>query len=506
MKKIITSILFIVMAQHVFSQDEYDALRYSQPISQGTARGSAIGGALGSIGGDFGALSINPAGIGIYRKSEFAISTNFTSSKNRASYLGEINTLNDNKLCISHLGLVLTKSKTGDQYKYSEWKSFSFALGVNRLASFTNQFQYSGKNYASSIVERWADEFNRYGGINATSKKLVGNAAFGAYETFLIDRDYTVGGDTNKARSYVPYMDGIRQTKNVAEKGGMNEYVFSMGGNYQEKLMIGATVGIPTINYERTKTFNEEDISGNTNNDFKYLKYNESLVTSGAGINLKLGLIYKANKNFRAGFALHTPSRIWFNDKFTMGTESHTDSFLIANNLSTNPISKFAPDSANEFNYSQTTPYKAIASMSYLFDKYGFLTADIEAVDYSTMKYNFGDGYEDLSQSMNTLLASTYKRAINIRVGAEAKLNDFSIRAGFANYGSPSSYVNQQQIMSGGIGYRTNTWFLDATYMHSKQMSKETPYTLERSNANVQSATITNNRDNVILTFGWKFK
>ena len=35
----------------------------------------AMAGAMGSVGGDFSVLSINPAGIGLYRASEFSFST-----------------------------------------------------------------------------------------------------------------------------------------------------------------------------------------------------------------------------------------------------------------------------------------------------------------------------------------------------------------------------------------------------------------------------------------------
>jgi len=53
------------------AQSDADALRYSQTSLAGTARFTSMAGAFGALGGDFSSIAINPAGLGIYRKSEF---------------------------------------------------------------------------------------------------------------------------------------------------------------------------------------------------------------------------------------------------------------------------------------------------------------------------------------------------------------------------------------------------------------------------------------------------
>ena len=67
------------------AQDEYDALRYSQHYFGGTARSTSMAGSFGALGADFSSFSINPAGIGVYRSTEFtmtpAISWDNTESK-----------------------------------------------------------------------------------------------------------------------------------------------------------------------------------------------------------------------------------------------------------------------------------------------------------------------------------------------------------------------------------------------------------------------------------------
>ncbi|HXO78052.1 MAG TPA: hypothetical protein VN824_22510, partial [Puia sp.] len=50
-----------------------DALRASWTTPSGTARQQAIGGAMGSLGGDLSSGFINPAGLGLYKTSEFVL-------------------------------------------------------------------------------------------------------------------------------------------------------------------------------------------------------------------------------------------------------------------------------------------------------------------------------------------------------------------------------------------------------------------------------------------------
>ena len=67
MKKIAT---FIIVIMGLFglasAQGDYEALTFSQFDYWGTARFVGAGGAFGATGGDFSALSTNPAAIGLF--------------------------------------------------------------------------------------------------------------------------------------------------------------------------------------------------------------------------------------------------------------------------------------------------------------------------------------------------------------------------------------------------------------------------------------------------------
>ena len=69
---LIASLFNIIIAN---AQNEFDVLKLSTENLQRTARSLAMGNAFGGLGGDMSAISINPAGIGIYRKFEIAFSS-----------------------------------------------------------------------------------------------------------------------------------------------------------------------------------------------------------------------------------------------------------------------------------------------------------------------------------------------------------------------------------------------------------------------------------------------
>ena len=87
MKKLLSYITLALLTVSVsFAQNETDALRFSQFNYGGTARFMSMGGAFGALGGDFSSLAINPAGIGIYRRSEFSFTPMVTYNQIGSTY------------------------------------------------------------------------------------------------------------------------------------------------------------------------------------------------------------------------------------------------------------------------------------------------------------------------------------------------------------------------------------------------------------------------------------
>ena len=90
------------------AQVSYDALNYSQTFNGGTARFASMGGAFGALGGDFSSLSVNPAGLGVYRSSEFTLTPSFKKRSVASTYNGTNNEDSRSRLGFDNIGFVFS--------------------------------------------------------------------------------------------------------------------------------------------------------------------------------------------------------------------------------------------------------------------------------------------------------------------------------------------------------------------------------------------------------------
>ena len=65
MKKTAIAIIFSLAAVTGYAQTAYDALMFSENNYEGTARSVAMGNAFTALGGDLGAVTMNPAGSAV---------------------------------------------------------------------------------------------------------------------------------------------------------------------------------------------------------------------------------------------------------------------------------------------------------------------------------------------------------------------------------------------------------------------------------------------------------
>ena len=92
----------LIFSGALFAQSEVDALRFSREDLHGTARSMSLGGAFGALGGDQTAISINPAGIAVYRSSEVVGTLNLSQEKSSAGSLDK----NKSRFDMDNLGFV----------------------------------------------------------------------------------------------------------------------------------------------------------------------------------------------------------------------------------------------------------------------------------------------------------------------------------------------------------------------------------------------------------------
>lgn len=491
------------------AQSLSEAYNLSNLTVQGTARSMGFGGALGSVGGDFSSISVNPAGLGVYRSSEISFTPSLKLNGSSTDFQGNTTSDNLTHVTVNNFGLVFTNAPRGRRYERRNWKAVSFALGMNRVADFNHTYNYSGNNNTSSATQAMEANANKYG------DSTVGTLGNLGYQANLIT------GAPGSFQSIVPFKGGIQQMNSVQETGGINEYLLALGGNYKEKLLLGISIGIPSMYYMRNSSYSESVLSSNTAanpENFQQFNYTQANTISGAGINVKIGAIYKITDFLRIGAAFHSPTYYSLFDNTDYELQSTAGG-------ATHDISTYNGDvPTNQFNYHFTTPFKGVLSATFILKNLGFITADYEYVNYSTMQYQYPGGYDysngmsfqQEATAMNDSIKNNYGAASNFRVGAEIKLTKFfMVRAGFGYYGNPytSNNNSMQRIdLSGGLGFRGKHFFADFAVLNSMYTVYEPAYN-QIDYAYVTSGTpvaspvakINYTLNNVALTVGVKF-
>lgn len=482
---IILSAVLIITNYNIYSQNEVDALRYSQTFYGGTARGVAMGSAFGALGGDFTSLSINPAGIGVYRTTELTFTPSLYYSQNNASYLGTSFTDNKYNFNFNNIGFVASFSSGND----NGWSNFNMGFGYNRVNNFNRNVLIEGVNDYNSITDYFALRAN-----GQTPEALTSGGSYFmeglAWDTYLINPiDSTVNQYMSVMNKY-----GQTQRKSIKTEGAMGEYLFSMGANFSHKLYIGGSIGIQNLRFEENTVYEEIDNSMAIDS-FASMTFNQHLKTSGAGFNFKFGTIFRPIDFVRIGFAVHTPTFFVLDDQYQNAMKSKFDNGTIYNYES--PQGKYS--------YELSTPLRAIGSLGFVVMKSAILSVDYEFVDYTSARLRAND-YNFYDENSN--IQKYYTATSNIRAGAEYRFGPFSFRGGYGIYGNPYSSTNIDNntiytSYSGGIGIRDENFFFDLAFVLTK--NSENYYLYDKNLVNVSPTTINTNKNQILATFGFKF-
>lgn len=453
-RKVLSIIAAILMTITAGAQTIDEALQFSQLFYSGTARFQAMGGAFTSLGGDLSALTLNPAGMGMFRSTEFSLSTQMYINNSKSNFNGSMITDDAYNFNLNQAGVVFPViEKEGEGLK-----GFTVGYSYNRTNNYNANTLIRGTGTNSSMADYWALRANS---ANVTPEDL-GSSEWLAFLTYVIDTvpgtggyDYATifsnyGNSTNST-----YGQTIRRV--ISSRGHAGEHAISLAGNYSDKLYFGATFGINTITSESRYNHLESDDNGNIP-IFEDFTYTDVVYTDGTGYSFKVGVIVRPVSTLRVGFAFHAPTVFRLH-------EYYYDS-MVANDIYGHY------DEANEpfrFQYTLTTPMRFNAGISLQVGKMGIISGDYEYVNYSTAKFSrASDGYDYYNE--NEDIRNIFASAHNLRFGAEMRLNQkFYLRGGYSLYGSgftsgEDNADNNYSIYSGGIGFRQSNLYFDLTY------------------------------------------
>ncbi len=490
-KNIIVVALVTISFSSTQAQYVEDAYRFSNNTLNGTARILGMGGAQTALGADLSSISGNPAGLGFYRSNDYSVSPNMRFNNLENNVFGKLNSNNHTNFNLGNFGFVLTQMNqdyTGREVS-NGWVSFHFGLSNNRTNSFKENSYFSGVNDQSTFSSYLAASANNYYGSTALPDTNINSIYDMAWYGYMIDFDTTL----NK---YVPIANNATTQMQSSKSGGYEDQVnISFGANYSNKLYLGASIGLGSIEYSKQSTFKESNINDPLYN-VSEIKLKESLFVSGTSLNFKLGGIYRPIDLIRFGLSLQTPNYYTFNENFT------TDLSSVKNGVT----QSFTP-LEYLFDYKLATPMRINYGTAIFFGKTALISLDLEQLNYSAMRLDAVSGNEDFGPDNNSRIQNTFQQnTYNLRLGAETKLDGITLRAGYAHYGDAykSAAIDQsKKSITAGLGYRTGDAYVDFAFVQTSYESAFYPY--YAANINNPVVNSSNTIKSFTLTIGSRF-
>ncbi|XOV92023.1 MAG: OmpP1/FadL family transporter [Bacteroidota bacterium] len=470
-----------------------DALLFSQTSSSfgSTARVQGFGGASASLGGDVSVIGVNPAGIGFFNRSVFSVTPGLNFHSAEANYFSNQTTSYRSNFNIANVGVVLNNT-VGDIVN-TKFKGGSFAISLQRVNDFNNEVKYQGRNDNNSVIDAFIEE------AGTQVPNDLGDQAYAAYNNYLINPVYD---GNNQLVGYDAFTYGYPyQSESIITSGGQYQLNLAWGGNYNDRVYFGGGLGIQTISFSRRRSFLEDqyqpfDSLSNT-------RINDELNINGSGINATFGVIVRPISMLTVGVSYVTPTFYALNDEYSFTHNTRWNGAEVIEDGQ--PVTLNQLDYTSDIsisNYTLRSPSRLTLGTSLFFGKMGFITGDVEIVNYTAAHL----GSSDFSTTGdNNFIQDEFRSAINYRLGAEARLNAFRVRAGYSYLADPysgSDYDFGKQNLSAGLGFRKADYFVELAYVNTTFNSVYQPYTIS---VDQPAADIQNQTNSFLFTFGFNF-
>lgn len=474
MKKLFYTIPLMLVALCSNAQNINDAMRYSITDMNGTSRFKSLSGAMGALGGDFSALSVNPAGSSVFANNLIGGTLSVNDISNSSNYFDTKNNSGRSQFDLNQLGGVLVFK---NQDKKSKWKKFAVSINYENQQNFRNNVTASGTNpylTNSSVVDYFLYYANGLPLSTVSGNDYsFGNMYYYEQQAYLGYQTYAINpvDDTDPTQTayngnvFAGTFNHSYQRKSTGYNGKL---VFNFSTEYDNKLHLGINLNAHFLDFRQTTYFYESN-NNNPTDGLQNIHFNNDLSTLGNGFSMNVGAIYKPVKNVRLGLAYETPTWYRIRDSFSQWASSYytVGGLGYSTNVDPNTVMEYQP-------YKLNSAGKLNASFAYIINKYGFISIDYTRKFYQNLKFTDPNGeYNYVSE--NSDLKNSLTDANELRVGAEGKIKKLSIRGGFRYEQSPSkSFYGEKQIgdltgFSAGLGYNFGTIKLDAAYSHSQR-------------------------------------
>lgn len=522
MKKIVTVIVAAVTIS-ASAQTTGELLQFSQSnYGISTARSAAMGGAYTSLGADAASMSINPAGLAMYKSSEVSISPGIRLGSTTTGYTGSLleQKNNTSKFVIGSLAGIYNSG------------NMTFGVGYNRLADYDSKSLSYGSSQQRSITDMFGMQ------VTGIDSKYLGIPENDIYRVFYdyppvlwgAILGYQTGAIANSssAKNYGSTLAaGALVSPSLARtiEGSLDEVTFSGAYNHDDKFYFGLTIGVQNLSYSKFDSYSElaEDTGTPTLDE---VIHNRELHLNGSGVNFKFGVTVRPVEWFRVGVSYHSPTWTAINEE---ASENMTSYFFDEPNKG-----YFSDTPLYTSSYNVHSPSRLLGGLSFTVARRAIFSFDYKRTWYNGMRFENSfheggyrpevtatavDNYNAIADNMssdgminlNSIVKSQYGATNTMNVGAEWNVvGGMFLRAGYLYQDSPykdsslKDFGKLSQI-SAGLGFRNRNMSFDIAYVNSQTKQLPYQYYAYQDYAPEGAVTTKNVVDNIILTIGFRF-
>lgn len=428
----------------------------------GTSRYVGMGGAMGALGADLSCMTSNPAGIGLYRRSDFG----FTAGAQWNSE--KVADVKNARGTFDQLGGVLALRTEADKMPFFNL-GFNFQKKLNFGGAFiADNANLKGLSQMDQMAELASDGYG-------TDYNLAGAATYYDFLTpvYQTDAEGNVVVDEKGKPVIGRYYNKFGGQKGFfthSQWGGLNAFDVNISGNINDRVYFGFGVGFESLKYRAESDYFEQNdyVNEDTRELVKgdYSLYNNYQI-DGWGMNMKFGVIVRPfeERPFRFGVALETPS--WY--QLTSSTLNQLTDEVTGEKFQANKNSL----DESYLEYAMHSPVKGRLSLASTVGNYLAWDVDYEFANYGKM----GMGYprdvdyfgaslynNEPDKAMNGQTKQSLKFQHTLRAGVEYKpTSSVALRIGYNFTSSPykdNVKFDQYSLDSYAMDYLTHTNYM----------------------------------------------
>ena len=154
---------------------------------------------------------------------------------------------------------------------------------------------------------------------------------------------------------------------------------------------------------------------------------------------------------------------------------NYIDAHNSGDTVSLNSLASYRPANITKTKYNLKTPSRINMGGTIFIGKSGFISGEVEMVDYTNAELK-SDDFSPLLD--NQKIIDSYKSVLNYRFGAEYRIDNIRLRGGYALYPDPTNLGFDRKHFTFGLGYKTADYFIDLAVVNTKFRTAYTPYNL----------------------------